>query len=331
MTAEGRRRLQAAKVADGAATKRRVAEARRRADALVAEEREAADADASRTLDEVAARNEAEREDAEREATEARERAEAEMAAAQEQLAEARALADEAAEAARSAADEAHRRARAMTEQAEAQSRAAEERAAEADQARGSVAVETAEFVRQAEKAPAVDDVADKTKPELLDLAASLDIEGRSAMTKGERDGDPPGVGASPHRVGQGGGVMAARKSIWRRTLLAGAGALRRPQGVHATAVHGRAGGRLMAAARKGSLWRRALLAGAGALRRPPGVNATAVHGRAARPPDGRRKEAAQLWPARAARRGRGARRDVGQRGRVLPEASRGAVTRARP
>lgn len=73
-----------------------------------------------------------------------------------------------------------------MTEQAEAQSRAAEERAAEADQARGSLAVETAQFVRQTEKAPAADDWADKTKAELLDLAASLDIDGRSAMTKDE-------------------------------------------------------------------------------------------------------------------------------------------------
>jgi Rho termination factor, N-terminal domain len=186
VAAEGRRRLQATRASASETTKRRVAEARRRADALVAEEREAAEADASRALDDVAARNEAEREEAEGEAAEAHERAEAEMAAAQEQLAEARALADEAAEAARSAADEAHRRARAMTEQAEAQSRAAEERAAEADQARGSVAVETAEFVRQSEQAPAVDDLADKTKAELLDLAASLDVDGRSAMTKDE-------------------------------------------------------------------------------------------------------------------------------------------------
>ena len=124
------------------------------------------------------------------------------MAAAQEQLAQARALADEAAEAARSAADEAHRRARAMTEQAEAQSRAADERAAEADQARGSVAAETAEFVRQTEKAPAVDDLADKTKPELLDLAASLEVDGRSAHDQGRpREGDPPGVDPSPRRV----------------------------------------------------------------------------------------------------------------------------------
>jgi hypothetical protein len=184
VVAEGRQRLQATRASASEATKRRVAEARRRADALVAEEREAADADASRALDEVAARNEAEREDAERAAADARERAEAEMAAAQEQLAQARALADEAAEAARSAADEAHRRARAMTEQAEAQSRAADERAAEADQARGSVTAETAEFVRQTEKEPALDDLSDKTKPELLDLAASLDVAGRSGMTK---------------------------------------------------------------------------------------------------------------------------------------------------
>ena len=108
------------------------------------------------------------------------------MDAAREQLAQARTLADEAAEAAQSAADEAHRRARAMTEQAEAQSRAADERAAEADKARGSVTLQTAEFVRQTEKAPAADDLADKTKPELLDLAASLEVEGRSGMTKDE-------------------------------------------------------------------------------------------------------------------------------------------------
>ena len=80
--AEGRRRLQEAKAAGDAATKRRLAEARRRADAMVAEERAAAEADASKNLDEVAARNEAESEDAQRAADEARERAEAEMDAA---------------------------------------------------------------------------------------------------------------------------------------------------------------------------------------------------------------------------------------------------------
>ena len=186
VAADGRRRLQETKAAGDAATKRRVAEAQRRANAMVAEERAAAEADASRDLDEVAAQNEAEAEDAQRRAEEAHDRAEAEMDAAREQLAEARTLADEAAEAARSAAEEAHRRARAMTEQAEAQSRAADERAAEADRARGSVTLQTAEFVQQTEKAPAADDLADKTKPELLDLAASLEIEGRSGMTKAE-------------------------------------------------------------------------------------------------------------------------------------------------
>jgi hypothetical protein len=38
--------------------------------------------------------------------------------------------------------------------------------------------------VRLTEKAPAADDLTGKTKPELLDLAASLEIEGRSGMTK---------------------------------------------------------------------------------------------------------------------------------------------------
>jgi membrane protein involved in colicin uptake len=184
VTANGRRRQQEAKAASDGETTRRVAEARRRAEAMIAEEQAAAEADASKHLDEVAAQNDAEREDAERRAEEARQHAEAEMDAAREQLAEARALADEAAEAARSAAEEAHRRARAMTEQAEAQSRAADERAAEADKARGSVTLQTAEFVRLTEKAPAADDLTGKTKPELLDLAASLEIEGRSGMTK---------------------------------------------------------------------------------------------------------------------------------------------------
>jgi hypothetical protein len=186
VAAEGRKRVQETKTAESAATKRRVTEARRRADAMVAEEREAAEADARRAVEEAAARSEGEHEDAERSASAARERAEAEMAAAQEQLAQARELADEAAEAARSAAEEAHRRARAMTERAEAQSRAAEARAAEADQARGSVTDETAAFVRRTEEAPVVDDLSDKTKPELLDLAASLDLDGRSSLTKDE-------------------------------------------------------------------------------------------------------------------------------------------------
>ncbi len=184
VTADGRRRQQEAKAAADGETKRRVAEARRRAEAMIAEEQAAAEADAGKHLDEVAAQNDAEREEAERQAEDARQRAEAEMDAARAQLAEARALADQAAEAARSAADEAHRRARAMTEQAEAQSRAADERAAEADEARGSVALQTAEFVRQTEEAPAADDLTEKTKPELLDLAASLEIDGRSGMTK---------------------------------------------------------------------------------------------------------------------------------------------------
>jgi hypothetical protein len=186
VAAEGRRRIQETKAAESAATKRRVTEARRRADAMVAEERSAAEADARRAVEEAAARSEAEHDDAERSAAGARERAEAEMAAAQEQLAQARELADDAAEAARSAAEEAHRRARAMTEQAEAQSRAAEARAAEADQARGSVTAETAAFVRTTEEAPAMEDLSDKTKPELLDLAASLDVDGRSTLTKDE-------------------------------------------------------------------------------------------------------------------------------------------------
>ena len=38
--------------------------------------------------------------------------------------------------------------------------------------------------VRRTEDAPAADDLPERTKAELLDLAASLDLDGRSAMTK---------------------------------------------------------------------------------------------------------------------------------------------------
>jgi hypothetical protein len=182
--AEGRRRLKEAKAAADAETKRRVDEAQRRADAMVARERAAAEADASRRVDEMTSRNEAERDEAQRAADDARLRAEAETDAARDQLAQARTLADEAAEAARRAADEAHRRANEMAEQAEAQSRAADQRAVQADRARDAVALQTAELVQETEAAPAIDDLSEKTKPELLDLAASLEIEGRSGMTK---------------------------------------------------------------------------------------------------------------------------------------------------
>ena len=184
VAAEGRRRVQETK----AAGERRDEASRRGGPAQGRRDgrrgAEAAEADQRRAVEETEARNEAEREEAERTAAEARERANAEMADAQEQLAQARQLADEAAEAAHHAAEEAHRRARAMTEQADAQSQAAEARAAEADQARGSVGDETAEFVRRTEEAPAADDLPERTKAELLDLAASLDLDGRSAMTK---------------------------------------------------------------------------------------------------------------------------------------------------
>ena len=85
------------------------------------------------------------------------------------------------------AADEAHRRARAMTELAEAQSRAADERATEADRARGvGRGPRRPSSSGRRTQAPAAEDIADRTKAELLDLAASLEIDGRSAMTKDE-------------------------------------------------------------------------------------------------------------------------------------------------
>lgn len=226
--ADGRRRRQEAKAAGDAETKRRVADARRRAEAMIAEERDAAEADAGKRLDEIAEQNESEREDAERRAEEAHQRAEAQMTDARQQLAEARALADQAAEAARTAAEEAHRRARAMTEQAEAQSRAADARATEADRARGSVTLQTAEFVRVAEKEPSAEGLADRTKTELLDpggLAADRGAVGHDQGCPG--DGHPPDLRQSPRCGVIGQRVMTgAGGRLWRRTLVAGVGAV---------------------------------------------------------------------------------------------------------
>jgi colicin import membrane protein len=97
---------------------------------------------------------------------------------ASERMAEARQLAEEAAEAARAAADEAHRQAEQLAEEAQQQ-------ASDAD-----AQVSAAEELRDRPKAGAKDTTNGGLeayhKPELVELAASIGIEGRTNMTKSE-------------------------------------------------------------------------------------------------------------------------------------------------
>jgi hypothetical protein len=93
-------------------------------------------------------------------------------------MVEARQLADKAAEDARQAADETRRKADALADGADG-------RAADADKLRQEVGVAAAHVVRELDG----DDLrklTQHTKQELLEFATSLDVGGRSSMTKNE-------------------------------------------------------------------------------------------------------------------------------------------------
>ncbi|MEJ7722017.1 MAG: Rho termination factor N-terminal domain-containing protein [Ilumatobacteraceae bacterium] len=115
-----------------------------------------------------------------------RERAQADIDAAREQMVAARQLADDAASEARAAADEARRSADQLASQAEAQASDADARVAEADGVRRQVSHEAANVVREVERNDATNDLNEQTKGELVELASSLGIEGRTQMNKDE-------------------------------------------------------------------------------------------------------------------------------------------------
>jgi colicin import membrane protein len=165
--------------------KQRVAEAQKAADEAVRREREEAEADAEEELQEAQAEIDEQVQEAEHEAEEAQERADELIAEATEKLAEARQLAGEATEAARAAAEEAHRQARELADEAEQQAGQADaqieaaERLRERSEAR-------AKSTTQELKRAANGNLESYNKPELLDLASSIGIEGRTNMTKAE-------------------------------------------------------------------------------------------------------------------------------------------------
>jgi hypothetical protein len=108
------------------------------------------------------------------------------MAEATEQLTEARKLADEAERAAREKAEQAHQEAERLAGEAQGQAREADARIAEAKRVGEKSSADASRTAAQVRSAGANGDLKERNKEELLDLAAAIDIQGRSRMTKSE-------------------------------------------------------------------------------------------------------------------------------------------------
>ena len=182
----GRARLKQVEQETSRQVKQRVAQAQKAADEFVKQEREAAEADAEEERQEVQEEIDDEIGDAQRDAEASQERAEELVEDATEKLAEARRLADEAAEAARAAAEEANRQAEQIAGEAEQQASDAEERVKVAEQLRGHAAATAKRTARELSGDLTNGGLKSYNKPELVELAASIGIKGRTNMTKGE-------------------------------------------------------------------------------------------------------------------------------------------------
>jgi DNA repair exonuclease SbcCD ATPase subunit len=166
--------------------KQRVAKAQRAAEELVRRERELAEGDAEEQRQEVREEVADENETAQRDAEESQQRAEELVEEATEKLTEAKRLADEAAEAARAAADEANRQARQLASEAEQQASEAEARVKDAEKLRERSASTAKHTARELDRETTNGGLKSYNKPELVELAASIGIEGRTRMTKGQ-------------------------------------------------------------------------------------------------------------------------------------------------
>jgi colicin import membrane protein len=164
--------------------KQRVTERQKAADESVKRERQDAEAHAEEEVQEVRAEVEEEVEEARREAEASRQHAEELVADATEKLAEARRLADEATETARTVAEEAHRQAQQLSDEAEQQ--ATDARITEAEHLRERSEATAKHTVRELDRNPTNGGLESYKKPELIALAATVGVEGRTSMTKGE-------------------------------------------------------------------------------------------------------------------------------------------------
>ena len=113
-------------------------------------------------------------------------RAEELVEEATEKLAEARRLANEATDAARKAAEQAHRQAQQLADEAEQQASEAEARVSAAEQIREHSEATAKDTARALERDTTNGGLESYNKPELVELAAGIGIEGRTNMTKAE-------------------------------------------------------------------------------------------------------------------------------------------------
>jgi hypothetical protein len=181
----GRARMREVERETSRHVERRLAEAQRDADEFVKRERQAAEADAEEQRREVQEEVDNKIEEAQRDAEESQRGAQELVEDATEKLAEARRLADEAAEAARAAADEANRQAQQLASQAEQQSSDAEARV-KATELLGDDLVATAKQTARELRDTTNGGLKSYSKPELVELAASIGINAPTNMTKPE-------------------------------------------------------------------------------------------------------------------------------------------------
>ena len=186
VSAAGRARLSQTESDTNRWIKERVAEAQRAADDAVKRERQAAEADAREQQQQVQDEVDDEIEEAQGEAEAARETADELVEDATEKMAEARQLAQEAAEAAQAAAEEANRQAQELAQQADQQASEANAQVTQAERIRKDSEATAKNAAGKLGGSTTNGDLKSYNKPELVELAAGIGIEGRTTMTKDE-------------------------------------------------------------------------------------------------------------------------------------------------
>ena len=186
VAAEGKRRVRSVEKRTADEVEAEVTEARRKADEQVEATRARAQEQADESVREVTDETRAEEEQARAEAQQAQDAARSSIAEATEQMAEARRLADEAVQAAKDAAAEAQQRAAELAGEAREQAAGADEQVAKATKVQRTAASNAKDITTKLRSKDVPDDLNDLTRKDLLDLAMTLDLTGRSQMKKAE-------------------------------------------------------------------------------------------------------------------------------------------------
>jgi chromosome segregation ATPase len=182
----GRARMRETERDTSREVRQQVAAAQKEADESVKHARREAEEEAAAERGEVQAEIDDEVEQADQEAEDAQRRAEESVADATEKLAMAKRFADEAADAARGVAEEARQRAQSLVDEAEQQTSDADARIAEAEQLRTRSEATAKHAARELAHDPTNGGLESYKKPELIELAASVGVEGRTSMNKDE-------------------------------------------------------------------------------------------------------------------------------------------------